>query len=230
MRFVSGDEAAPLRDTHVWRGVWPDFLLHDAVSNRYWSRLWIDFPDFQFFLVEGERVLAEGNCVPVRGMPLAWRAAILDAWEGQGEPDRVCALAIIVSPELQGSGLSSRMLGHMREIAAPFGTLVAPVRPTRKAQRPLMPIDDYVQLRREDGTHADPWIRTHERMGGVVVGTAEDAMLIEGSREEWEAWTGVELPHDGDVIVPGALVPVHFAAGRGVYREPCVWIEHRVAS
>jgi GNAT superfamily N-acetyltransferase len=230
MRFVSGDEAAPYREARVWRDIWPEFLLHDEVSNRYWGRLWDDFPDFQFFLVEGGRVLAEGNCVPVRGMPPAWRDAIVAAWEDGGEPDRVCALAIIVSQELQGSGLSSGMVAHMRRVAASIGTLVAPVRPTRKADRPLMPIDEYVRLRRPDGAHADPWIRTHERLGGVILGTAEDAMLIEGSHEEWEAWTGLELPHDGDVVVPGALVPVRFADGRGTYREPCVWIEHRVAT
>jgi GNAT superfamily N-acetyltransferase len=230
VRFVSGDEAAAFRERHAWHGIWPEFLLHDAVSNRYWGRLEVDFPDFQFLLVDGERVLGEGNCVPVRGMPLAWRDAILNAWEGDGEPDRVCALAIIVSPDLRGSGLSGRLLAHMRELAAPFGTLVAPVRPTQKADRPLMPLDEYVQLRREDGSHVDPWIRTHERLGGVILGPAEDAMLIEGSHEEWQAWTGLDLPRNGAATVPGALVPVQFADGHGVYREPCVWIEHRLAA
>jgi len=232
VRFVSGAEAArhyetePYRDLH---GVWPRFLLHDAVANRYWSRLEVDFPEFQFLLVEGDRVLGEGNCVPVRGMPLQWRDAILNAWEGDGEPDRLCALAILVSPEVQGTGLSSRLLAHMRGLAVPFGTLVAPVRPTAKTHRPRMPIEEYVALRREDGAHADPWLRTHERAGGTILGTAEEAMLIEGSHADWQEWTGLELPEEGDALVPGALVPVRFEGGRGVYREPCVWVEHRIS-
>jgi hypothetical protein len=36
------------------------------------------------------------------------------------------------------------------------------------------------------------------------------------------------MPRDGEALVPGALVPVRFENGHGVYREPCVWVEHRV--
>jgi hypothetical protein len=35
------------------------------------------------------------------------------------------------------------------------------------------------------------------------------------------------FPADGDYTVPGALVPVRFADGRGVYVEPNVWFRHR---
>jgi hypothetical protein len=52
-------------------------------------------------------------------------------------------------------------------------------------------------------------------------------MRIEGTREEWEGWTGMAFPADGDYTVPGALVPVTFADGRGVYVEPNVWFRHR---
>lgn len=223
MRFASGREIPSASLDYVW----PEFLRHDPLSNRYWNRLYEDFPGFQFFLVDGDRVLAQGNCVPVRGMPLQWRDAFPNAFEGAGEPDRLCALAIIVAPEVQGTGLSGRMLAHMRELAAPFGTLVAPVRPTWKAKHPHLPIEEYAAWRRGDGTHVDPWIRTHERAGGRILGTAEDAMLIEGSLDDWREWTGLDLPADGEAIVPDALVPVRFDAGHGVYREPCVWIEHR---
>ena len=34
------------------------------------------------------------------------------------------------------------------------------------------------------------------------------------------------FPEDGDYVVPGALVPVHFKNGRGVYVEPNVWVRH----
>ncbi len=167
--------------------------------------------------------------MPVCGQPASWREAIRSAFEGSGEPDRVCALAIIVAPERRGAGLSTLMLTHMRETAAHLGLLVAPVRPTLKEQHPLVSTADYAGWRREDGTHFDPWLRTHERLGGRIVGPAEDAMVIEGSRADWEGWTGLELSADGDHVVPGALVPVQFAEGRGVYREPCVWVDHVIA-
>jgi len=207
-------------------GIWPEFLLHDAISNRYWNRLYTDFANFQFRLVEDGELLAEGNCVPVRGMPAHWRDAFLNAWEGEGEFDRVCGLAIMVSPEHRGRGLSRVMLEHMRNLAAPVGSLVAPVRPTLKSEHPHVPIEEYVGWRRDDGTHFDPWIRTHEDVGGEITGTADEAMLIEAPVAEWREWTGLEFPGDGDYVVPGALVPVSVRDGHGTYREPCVWISH----
>jgi hypothetical protein len=114
----------------------------------------------------------------------------------------------------------------MRRLAARFGELVAPVRPTWKERYPLIPIERYAQWRRPDGTHLDPWIRTHERLGARVTGTAAEAMLIEGSTARWEEWSGLAFPGDGDYVVPGALAPVVVRAGLGVYREPCVWLSH----
>jgi hypothetical protein len=53
-------------------------------------------------------------------------------------------------------------------------------------------------------------------------------MIVTGSLEEWEGWTGLEFPEDGDYVVPGALVPVQFEGGRGTYLEPNVWMRHGV--
>jgi GNAT superfamily N-acetyltransferase len=221
VRIVPAAEAATRLE-----GIWPEFLLHDAISNRYWNRLYTDFAGFQFALVEGEDVLAEGNCIPVAGQPAQWRDAFVAAFERGGDPDRLCALAIIVSPQHRGRGLSSVMLEHMRGLAAPFGRLVAPVRPTLKERYPLIPIETYAGWRRDDGAHVDPWIRVHERAGGEVIGTAEEAMLIDAQCEDWRRWTGLEFRDDGDYVVPGALAPVRVRAGNGIYREPCVWLDH----
>jgi hypothetical protein len=212
----------PLRDA------WPRYLLHDEVSNRYWGNLFGDFAEFQFALVEGDVVLAEGNSIPVSGMPAHWRDAFLSANERGGEPDRLCALSVLIDREQHGRGLSKLMLGYMRGLAARFGELVAPVRPTLKERNPLIPIEQYADWRREDGTHVDPWIRTHERLGAQVIGTAEGAMVIEGSIEDWTEWTGLEFLGDGRYVVAGALVPVEVKDGRGVYREPCVWLRHAI--
>jgi hypothetical protein len=53
-------------------------------------------------------------------------------------------------------------------------------------------------------------------------------MTIEGSTEEWKAWTGLEFPDDGDYLVSGGLVPVRVENGRGSYVEPNVWMRHPV--
>jgi hypothetical protein len=53
-------------------------------------------------------------------------------------------------------------------------------------------------------------------------------MRVTGTVAEWEEWTGMHFPEDGDYVVPGALVPVTFAEGLGVYVEPNVWMRHSV--
>jgi GNAT superfamily N-acetyltransferase len=202
---------------------WPEFIRHDAVSNEHWHRLDDEFPEFQFCLVEDGEVLARGNSIPVRGLPGGWR----DAFLTEGEPDRLCAIQVLVDRSRQGEGLSRPMLEHMRGLAAARGwTLWAPVRPTRKAEYPLIPIERYAAWRRDDGLLFDPWLRAHERLGATVHGVAEGAMRIEGSRADWEDWTGMEFPEPGSYVVPGALVPVEFDERGGLYVEPNVWMRH----
>jgi GNAT superfamily N-acetyltransferase len=211
------DSYARLRDA------WPRFLLNDAVSNEHWHRLFDEFADFQFCAVEGGEVVAEGCSIPVAGLPAGWR----DAFLSEGEPDRLCALQVLVDRRRQGEGLSRPMLEHMRGLAAARGwTLWAPVRPTRKADYPLIPIERYAAWRRGDGLLFDPWLRTHERLGAEVHSIAEGSMRIRGSRAEWEDWTGMEFRGPGSYVVPGALVPVELDAGGGLYVEPNVWMRH----
>jgi GNAT superfamily N-acetyltransferase len=216
-------------------GVWPEFLLHDRVINEHWNDLYTRCPEFQFCLYDAaaERVLAEGNTVPV-------------VWDGAAEPGGVdwaipqvrsdaapttlCALQAVVRRDAQGHGLSRLMVETMRTLARERGLdcLIAPVRPPLKASYPLTPIDRFVEWRRDDGLLLDPWLRTHERLGAELLGVAPESMRIEGAVPEWERWTGLAFPDDGDYVVAGALVPVRFANGRGVYVEPNVWMRHSV--
>ena len=54
-------------------------------------------------------------------------------------------------------------------------------------------------------------------------------MAIEAPVAEWEEWTGLELPEDGDYVVPGMLAPLLVRDGVGRHVEPNVWIRHGVA-
>lgn len=204
---------------------WPEFLLHDPLSNEHWNRLYSEFPEFQFVAVEDGEVLAEGCAIPVSGMPAAWRQAFLS----EGEPDRLCALQVLIGPEHQGRGLSRPLLEHLRSLARARGwELVAPVRPTWKERYPLAPIERYARWRRADGLLLDPWLRVHERLGATVIGTAPEAMRIPGTVADWQDWTGMAFPETGSYVVPGALVPVEIDVERdlGLYVEPCVWMRH----
>ena len=79
---------------------------------------------------------------------------------------------------------------------------------------------------REDGLPFDPWIRLHHRLGAELLAAAPESMVISGSVTEWESWTGMSFPEDGDYVVPGGLVPVCFEDGVGRYVEPNVWMRH----
>jgi hypothetical protein len=122
------------------------------------------------------------------------------------------------------------MLDEMRAAAAKGGLreLIAPVRPTLKARYPLIPIERYLTWRREDGAHFDPWIRVHERVGGEIIAPSPESMTIEAPVSDWEEWTGMEFPEDGDYVVPELLAPLYVRDGVGRHVEPNVWLRHRL--
>jgi GNAT superfamily N-acetyltransferase len=210
------------------RRAWPEIVLHDAISNAHWGRLYEERPEFQFVLVDDGELLAEGNSIPVSGMPASWRDALRSGFE-RGSADRLCALAILIDPDRQGRGLSRLMLEHMRGLAFERDwDLVAPVRPSLKHRYPLTPIERYVEWRRDDGLLFDPWLRAHERLGAELVGIAENSLVAEGTVAELEQWSGLSFPESGSYVVEGALVPVEIDRERdhGSYREPNVWMRH----
>ena len=55
-------------------------------------------------------------------------------------------------------------------------------------------------------------------------------MVITGTVDEWESWTGLRLPDSGEYVIPGALQPVRIDRDRneGRYEDPNVWMEHGV--
>jgi len=223
------EELLATESSRQLRRAWPALLFHDALSNAYWHRLYEERPAFQFALVDGGRVLAEGNSLPVAGMPSGWRDAFPNAFDSGREPDRLCAIQILVDPDLHGKGLSRPMLEHMLGLARERDwELVAPVRPTLKHRYPVIPIDRYIEWRREDGKLFDPWLRAHERVGANLVGVAPESMVIEGTVDEFEQWCGLVFPESGSYVVEGALVPIEIDRERdlGSYREPNVWMRH----
>ncbi len=219
---------------------WPQFMLHDPVASRYWARLFTDFAAFQFVLCDTQdTIVAMGNSVPlvwsgtVEDLPNGWDAELeggfLDLEAGRA-PNTLGALSITIDPAHQGQGLSRIMLQHMHGMAAMHGLhdLIAPVRPTLKAQYPLTPIERYAAWTTPDGAPFDPWLRTHWRFGARIVRPAPQSMVIEAPVAQWEAWTGMRFPDSGPYVVPGALQPILMDRERDVgrYEDPNVWMRH----
>jgi GNAT superfamily N-acetyltransferase len=221
-------------------GLWPGFMYHDPVQNRYFRQVIEDYAEFHFYAWDDEReeVVGGGNAIPAAwdrnaaSLPARGISAIVEAAFAAGAhaPNVLCALQIVIDPEYGGRGLSRRMIDRMREIGGEHGldTLIAPVRPSLKHRYPLAPMGSLYHLA-ATGRHAPrpvaedaraPRRRDREDRSGV----AENP----GTVAEWEEWTEMAFPESGAYVVPGALVPVEVDRERdeGLYVEPNVWMVH----
>jgi GNAT superfamily N-acetyltransferase len=218
----------------------PAFMNEGSVLKRLFGRVVAEYAEFLFYAWDDERqeVIGVGHAIPaawdgdVASLPDRGFDAVIEARFAPEPPAPtvLCALSITIAPEYRGQGLSRRMIERMAEIGRDHGldTLIAPVRPTLKHRYPLTPIDRYLSWRRPDGTHLDPWLRTHERLGADIVKVASKSVVVTGTVAEWEEWTAMALPESGVYVVSGALVPIEIDRERdeGVYVEPNVWMVH----
>jgi GNAT superfamily N-acetyltransferase len=218
----------------------PVFMNEGAVLKRLFGRVVAEYPQFLFYAWDDERqeVVGVGHSIPaswngdIGSLPDGGFDAMIEAGFApeRPAPTVLCALGITVAPEYRGQGLSRRMVERMAEIGRDHGldTLIAPVRPTLKHRYPLTPMDRYVSWRRPDGSHLDPWLRTHERLGAEIVKIASRSVVVSSTVTQWEDWTGMTFPESGEYVVSGALVPIEIDRERdeGVYVEPNVWMVH----
>ena len=224
---------------------WPDFMTRDPIGMSLFSQVREDFPEYCVVATDGERVVARGQSVPFDAESPDRVQFPAQGWDGvlvwaaadhrHGRPTTTAsALDITIDADHLGQGLSHRMLAALRTAVAKQGhdTLLAPVRPTAKHLEPRVPMTDYVKRHRADGLPTDPWLRVQVRAGGTVESVAPASMTISGSLGEWRQWTGLPFDSDGEIEVPGALVPVHCdpAHDYAVYVEPNVWVRHRTGA
>jgi GNAT superfamily N-acetyltransferase len=247
LRVVDAGERRDLveRAASIGDAAWPEYNKHGDALSDDWPRLADVFPAFQLALYdeETEEVLAAANSIPCRwdgtvdglpeGIDDVFRAGFAAAGDRSGgAPNTLSALAIVVVPAHQGAGHSGRMIEAMVDAAARhgFADVIVPLRPTWKDRYPLTPIERYARWTRDDGLPFDPWLRTHVRLGGTVLAPAPRSLRITASVADWEGWTGLTFPDDGEYVFPGGLVPVRIdrAADRGCYWEPNIWVRHRV--
>lgn len=224
-------------------GEWPAFMRHNRVSEAYFARTVETFPTTCLIATANGEPVADAHAVqltrtgrpefPAGGWEQTVVWAFADAHLGV-RPDTACALNISVARAFQGQGVACLMLAALRDAAADAGldVLDAPVRPTHKHLEPRTPMHDYASRARADGLPCDPWLRTHVRAGGQIIGLAPASWVIAGSLADWRTWTGLPFDRSGSVEVPGALVPVDcdVDADRAVYVEPNVWVRHRFST
>ena len=227
----------------LFAGVWPEYNVHGDVMARYWARLFEEFPEFQVILYDADEddIVAAGRTIPcdwdgtVSGLGSGLDEAIVNGFSSHDAgrvPNTLCALGAEVPLGHQGKRLSKVVLRAMIDMArsAGCGHLIVPVRPILKEKYPLTPIERYVAWTREDGSAFDPWVRVHLELGGKMAATIPRSSRITGSIGEWESWTSMRFPDDGDYVFPGGLTTLHVdhKTDIGCYWEPNVWVTHDV--
>jgi ribosomal protein S18 acetylase RimI-like enzyme len=236
VRYADRPDLRARRHAELSKLTFPEYMHNNEPGNRYWGRLYSDYPEFQVALVDGDELLAEAHAVPLpwdgtlADLPSGWEEGFVRGMESNEPPTTLMAIAISVAPSRQGQRLSSRMVETFKDNARVAGleSVIAPVRPTLKERYPLIPIERYQEWRRDDGSHLDPWLRIHEHVGGEIVAPAPESMTIAAPVATWEEWTGMRFPEDGTYVFPHGLAPLVVNDGVGVHVEPNVWVLHRL--
>jgi hypothetical protein len=221
---------------------WPDYFQHarpDPDDGRVdWVGLYRRWPHLQLALLDRDRVIASAHTAPLawEGDPSAlpeegWDWAMRrsrDDLDAGRTPKTLCGLAVTIASDRQGEGLSRVMLRWMHTVARQNGMerLIVPVRPSHKFRHPHTTMTEYASWTREDGLPRDPWIRTHIRIGGQIIGSCDRAMRMIGTTAEWSQWLRMPLPDDGEQAHPDLLSPLILSGGVGRYVEPNLWVLH----
>lgn len=229
-----------VRTGDQFRDVWPEYNLHGNHTPAYFGALVPRFADFQALFVDERSSQVVGRA---RTIPFRWDGSLADLPAGIDElglravgedspPTALSALAAEVERPWQRNGLSAHLVATMAQMGRAHGLdpLVAPVRPSHKDRYPLTPIDRYAEWRRRDGLPFDAWMRVHARMGARVLRAAPRSMHIFAPVEDWEEWTGMAFPEDGQYVFPGGLASLNVTDGVGDYWEPNVWMVHDLGS
>jgi hypothetical protein len=224
----------------LFADAFPSFITADAAARSYIDRVRQWFTAFNIMLVRDDEPVATGWGVPIR-----WNGEIADLpsgytdttrravelHEASGHADTFVICGGIVNRSLSRRGMAAELISALRDlpVAASLPRVIAPVRPTLKPAYPLTPIETFTSWTRPDGLPFDPWLRTHVRVGGRILATAPHSQTMTGTVEQWQEWTGLQLPSTGQYVIPDGLSPLHIdhEANLGTYTEPNVWVQHR---
>ena len=185
-------------------------MHHNESGGRYWERLYDEHPDFQLALLDGDELVAELHSLPLawdgtrrrparrlgrrvhprlrerpRGGPCSARSR--SRWRPSGRAGssrRTCSRRCATRRPGAASASSSRRSGR------------------RSSALPADPDRAYSGWRRADGSHFDPWLRVHERVGGELIAPAPESMVIEAPVADWEEWTGSRSPTTATTSCP----------------------------
>ena len=215
---------------------WPVFLSEDSSVKKYWQRLYQVYPEYQLLFRINSEYIGVANSAPIYwngnidDLPAGFDEAIETIIEEDKKPNTLCGLAVVVSKEHLGKGISSKIINNLKELAKSYGysNLILPVRPTLKSRYPTISMDNYVKWEKNN-LPFDPWLRVHIKIGGEILKVANPSMIVRGTVSDWQRWTGMHFGESNKYIIQGALNPVNIDLENdlGEYIEPNIWVLHK---
>jgi GNAT superfamily N-acetyltransferase len=166
----------------------------------------------------------------INDLPAGFDEAIETIIEEDKKPNTLCGLAVVISKEHLGKGISSKIINNLKKLAKSYGysNLILPVRPTLKSQYPTISMDNYINWEK-DNLPFDPWLRVHIKIGGEILKVASPSMIVRGTVSDWQRWTGMYFGESNKYIIQGALNPVNIDLENdlGEYIESNIWVLHK---
>ncbi|MBA2711517.1 MAG: amino acid adenylation domain-containing protein [Tatlockia sp.] len=220
---------------------WPTYFAGSPFINKYWSRLWSEFPDYQFCLLdESGEMAAVCNGIPLywdgssEQFPTGWDAGIELAFEQAAKkinPNTILGLTGVVTEKFRSKGISSLIVKAFRRLCGLHGLsyFLGPVRPIGMFEAGHLDFDSWVDMKDEQGEPKDHWLRTHQRLGAIIVGSAPKSQLVEGSLADWATWTGQVWQQSGLYQLSETLQPVevNIEENWARYYDPSIWVMHK---
>jgi hypothetical protein len=97
VRYADRPDLRERRFAELSGATFPEYMHHNEPGNRYWGRLYTDFPDFQVTLLEGEELLAEAHALPLpwdgtlADLPAGWEEGFVRGMEAEEPPTSLMA-------------------------------------------------------------------------------------------------------------------------------------------
>jgi len=215
---------------------WPVFLSENSSVKKYWQRLYQVYPEYQLLFGINSEYIGVANSAPIYwngnidDLPAGFDEAIETIIEENRKPNTLCGLAVVISKNYLGKGISSKIINNLKKLAKSYGysNLIFPVRPTLKSQYPTISMDNYINWKKNN-LPFDPWLRVHIKIGGEILKVANPSMIVRGTVSDWQRWTGMYFGESNKYIIQGALdtVNIDLENNLGEYIEPNVWVLHK---
>ncbi len=172
-------------------------------------------------------------------LPCGWQGVVRTSYVHSHiehrKQDTLVGLFIFIEDQFRQQGWANNVIEEMRTLAQQeaLSALIIPLRPPLryKKEYAAMPMDEFAQLKRDDGLPLDHWVRLHTRLGAKILSASEKSHRhVLNLQDFHDHFSSAPLPHSGDVLIErkGEWYNVYVDLERDfvLINQGCVWARH----